>query len=442
MSESPVIGPALICDVDSVVGVLDECASWLAGRRIEQWPSRFEPGWVEADLIDGSTFLVWDSDHPIATITITETDSLWPNDGVQAHYLHRLAVRRSHAGAGAALLSWADDRAHRAGARVLRLDCVASNTALRGYYEAAGFRHRGDHTVGGPPGSRDDSPSEETLGGVVVATYERAVSTDRVVAATTLVEVAPEPYIDLTMADAWPPVESEVHSGWRLRFSSGVTRRANSVLAIGAQPDIEAVVGAAEAFYRERAAKPTFLVSDASTPPLVPVVLAARGYQSTDSTWMLTGSAAAVERALALDGRWEVEVADEPTESWLATYRTVQGVSDDNTCDHVMANHLLRPSAPARYVAVREATGAAETVAVGQVVVGGGWGCLQCLATAPAGRRKGAATQVFRALATAAQEAGAPRVFAAVAGGNVASLTLCRRAGMRPSHRYRYFAVP
>ncbi|MGI9616098.1 MAG: GNAT family N-acetyltransferase [Acidimicrobiales bacterium] len=444
MTGSLVIVPALISDVDSVVGVLDEAASWLAARRVEQWPCRFEPGWVEPDLVDGSTFLVLYAHDPIATITITESDPVWPDDDVRAHYLHRFAVRRSHAGVGAAVLDWADARAGRAGAHVLRLDCIASNTALRDYLEAAAFRRQGYHTVSGPSSGRDGSQSEQPTGEIVVATYERVVSTSATCAASrvTLTELPSDPEIDRAMADAWPPIESEVHSGWRLRFSGGVTRRANSVLTIGAQPDVEAVVDAAEAFYEERSATPTFLVSDASTPPLVPLSLAARGYRGADSTWMLVGTAAAVEQAFEPDDRWVVDVAGEPSESWLATYRTVQGVGDDPAWEQIVTDHLLRPSFPARFVTVREAPGAGEAVAVGQVVVGGGWGCLQCLATAPSGRRRGAATQAFRALATASHEAGAANVFAAVAGGNVASLRLCRLAGMRPSHRYRYFALP
>jgi hypothetical protein len=33
--------------VDEVLAVLDEASAWLQGRGVEQWPSRFDPSWVE-----------------------------------------------------------------------------------------------------------------------------------------------------------------------------------------------------------------------------------------------------------------------------------------------------------------------------------------------------------------------------------------------------------
>jgi RimJ/RimL family protein N-acetyltransferase len=44
--------------------------------------------------------------------------------------------------------------ARRLGCRYLRLDCVATNAALRRYYEARGFEHVGEAEVQGPPGGR------------------------------------------------------------------------------------------------------------------------------------------------------------------------------------------------------------------------------------------------------------------------------------------------
>jgi GNAT superfamily N-acetyltransferase len=67
-----------------------------------------------------------------------------------------MAVRRRAAGLGSVILAWAADVARQRGGGALRLDCVASNRRLRTYYEAAGFAHRGDVTVGGAPGQRRD----------------------------------------------------------------------------------------------------------------------------------------------------------------------------------------------------------------------------------------------------------------------------------------------
>jgi protein-tyrosine phosphatase len=59
--------------------------------------------------------------------------------------MHKLAIRRDHAGLGRELLALAESLAREGGAMCLRLDCVAANPALRAYYEKAGFEYRGEN---------------------------------------------------------------------------------------------------------------------------------------------------------------------------------------------------------------------------------------------------------------------------------------------------------
>ena len=97
-----------------------------------------------------------------ATVTVNWSDPVWADAAGSAAYLHRMAVRRTQAGLGPVILAWAADIARQHDCDALRLDCVASNGRLRAYYEAAGFAHRGDVTVGGAPGQRlDEGPVTE-----------------------------------------------------------------------------------------------------------------------------------------------------------------------------------------------------------------------------------------------------------------------------------------
>jgi hypothetical protein len=105
----------------------------------------------------------------VGTLVLDWSDPLWPDDAT-AGYLHRLAVRRQAAGLGSDLLMWAVQEVVRRDRLFLRLDCVASNRRLRGYYEAAGFEHRGDVLVGGAPGQRIDSGAR-----TLVSRYELRV---------------------------------------------------------------------------------------------------------------------------------------------------------------------------------------------------------------------------------------------------------------------------
>jgi GNAT superfamily N-acetyltransferase len=142
---------------DDVLATLDEAAAWLHERGIEQWPLRYERAWVADAICRGETWLV-DVDGEVGgTVTVDFSDPLWSDAGGRAAYVHRMAVRRRERGLGAFILAWAEDFARQRGCDALRLDCVAANDRLRGYYEAAGFAHRGDVLVGGAPGQRLDT---------------------------------------------------------------------------------------------------------------------------------------------------------------------------------------------------------------------------------------------------------------------------------------------
>ncbi|MEV0769590.1 GNAT family N-acetyltransferase [Nocardia salmonicida] len=150
-----------------VLEVLDEAARWLTSQGVRQWPTRFDPGWVEPALSRGETWLVAVAGKLAATVTLDWSDPLWADDTDCAGYVHRMAVRRRAAGIGGQILGWAADTTRDNGRGLLRLDCVATNGRLRAHYERAGFVHRGDVQVGGAPGQRlKDGPL------TVVSRYE------------------------------------------------------------------------------------------------------------------------------------------------------------------------------------------------------------------------------------------------------------------------------
>ncbi|TWF78749.1 acetyltransferase (GNAT) family protein [Pseudonocardia hierapolitana] len=157
-------------EIADVLAVLDEVAGWLDARGVRQWPPRFERVRVEPAVLAGETWLAVDDEHVLATVTLDRADRLWADHPASATYVHRLAVRRVAAGLGGRILGWAARRAAAEGCHYLRLDCVASNRRLRDYYEAAGFRHRGDVEVTGPPGGRGEPGSA-----VGVSRYELAL---------------------------------------------------------------------------------------------------------------------------------------------------------------------------------------------------------------------------------------------------------------------------
>ncbi|MEJ6528371.1 GNAT family N-acetyltransferase [Exiguobacterium sp. USCH10] len=113
-----------------------------------QWVKYLEPSrsdYVRHDLMKGTVF-VYERDHHVvgAVSLIPPTDwdhNLWDNpDG--AVYLHRLVTDSSLKGEriGERLMQYALSHT----ASTVRLDCVADNTFLNGYYPQFGFRYIGE----------------------------------------------------------------------------------------------------------------------------------------------------------------------------------------------------------------------------------------------------------------------------------------------------------
>ena len=161
---------ATVEDLDQLVALLDEVSAWLRGRGITQWPAHFSIDWLMPAVARGETWLAHVGGRLAGTITLSWSDPLWPDDGT-AGYVHRLAARRNAAGLGRRLLDWAAATTIDAGRDRLRLDCVAWNQRLRGYYEAAGFVYRGDSEVRGAPGQRAATGSV-----TVVSRFERLLA--------------------------------------------------------------------------------------------------------------------------------------------------------------------------------------------------------------------------------------------------------------------------
>jgi GNAT superfamily N-acetyltransferase len=147
-TEQVVIAQAHPTDIDEVLDILEDAARWLVSRGIDQWrPGSFDRHAFAARIERGEVYLALVGDQPAGTLTLQTSDPLfWPDAPDDALYLHKLAVRRAYAGQGLGyrLLQWAERTTAAAGKTYLRLDCMAESTAMRAYYEDAGFNYRGD----------------------------------------------------------------------------------------------------------------------------------------------------------------------------------------------------------------------------------------------------------------------------------------------------------
>ena len=143
-------------ETDVVLGLLNDAATWLAARGIDQWtPGQWRAERIAASIERGEVYLASSEGTVVATVAIEWRDELmWPGASDEAGYVHRLAVATAAHGKGIGrdLLRWAELRIGEAQRRFARLDCACDNAALRRYYEDADYGHRGDRRVRGRVG--------------------------------------------------------------------------------------------------------------------------------------------------------------------------------------------------------------------------------------------------------------------------------------------------
>jgi N-acetylglutamate synthase len=247
------------------------------------------------------------------------------------------------------------------------------------------------------------------------------------------------PELDQLIANAWPPAVESRHGTWRYRWSFGVTRRANSALAIGADDKVPELVAEGEEFYRRHGALARFLVSTASAPSSLPPYLLEHHYDADSLTFVAHATTAEVIQNTS-DNGWGALAAGRPTDAWFDCYWAVESTRGRGADDAAVCRQfLLSPPLPCVYVALTEHD---QVMAVGQIVVEGGSAGLQCMATVPAHRQRGAATAVLHRLALEASAIGAQRMYLAVMAVNTTARRLYERSGFDVAHEYSYFSKP
>lgn len=140
-------------DVELVREILLEAEHWLRAMSEPLWrDDELSTDAISSDVEAGSYYVAECDGVAAGTLRFQLSDEeTWPDvpDGESA-FVHRLAVRRSHAGGevSSALLRWAANRTAALGLPKLRLDCVASRPKLRALYERFGFRYHSTRQVG------------------------------------------------------------------------------------------------------------------------------------------------------------------------------------------------------------------------------------------------------------------------------------------------------
>lgn len=232
---------------------------------------------------------------------------------------------------------------------------------------------------------------------------------------------------DLAFA-GWPALETRDVAGWRLRFSGGYTKRANSINALSREAQIDRhTIESLEAAYRERGQLPAWRLS-----PLAPTgiaeLLATRDYR-------------AIERSLvqvcplrAFTPAPEVDIHSLPTEPWIEAFAAHSPVRPEHRATMRRMLAAIRP--PVGFAFVEEA-GQPMAMAIG-AVDGDHMGLFDVLVM-PHARRRGLARKVTESLYAWAWDHGARFAYLQVVATNAAAMPLYAAQGFRTVYDYEYF---
>lgn len=243
--------------------------------------------------------------------------------------------------------------------------------------------------------------------------------------------------IEELAANAWAPAFVQHVDGWRLRYSYGMTRRANSVLPIadGGRYSLADKTQMAEQFYADRDMPCRFQIADLCAPAGLDDYLAGRGYTDEAHTMVLTAPLATV--LAGGDQAPHVAVTDTATQEWTRVY---EQANDLRAQDAELQRDIMGRIPVAALYALACVDG--EPAAVGWAAVERGWVGVYGMTTRLEFRRQGAARATLHALATHAAIAGASDVYLQVMVGNDAARRLYEGAGLRPMYSHHYRTLP
>jgi GNAT superfamily N-acetyltransferase len=231
---------------------------------------------------------------------------------------------------------------------------------------------------------------------------------------------------------AWPALETLDVAGWRLRFSAGYTKRANSINALG---DISGFSGKTvtglEALYRERGLGSVWRLTPLA-PPAADAFLAGRGYRAIERSLVQRRP---LPPGLAADR--QVEILPQPTPAWIEAFSLHSPVKPEHR--PVMQRMLAAIAAPVGFAFVVE-DGRPMAMAIG-VVDGDHMGLFDVLVM-PQARRRGLARRVTESLYAWAWQRGARFAWLQVVATNDAAMPLYAAQGFRTLYEYEYRIPP
>jgi len=229
--------------------------------------------------------------------------------------------------------------------------------------------------------------------------------------------------------NAWPALRQVMLGGWVLRFSGGLSRRANSANPLGVErlsPD--ALIAGCEAIYRGQH-QPTIFRLLSLIGGDIDLALATREYGSEGPSLVLHAAIGAIPPA----SDPAVRLSPRPNARWLAAMAQLQRHTREQA--GLYRRIVAALAIPAAFAALVDD---GEIAALAFGAIHDGLICYQSVVTDPRRLRRGYSRRIIASLAAWAEEQGAVGACLEVEAANAPARTLYDRLGFTELYRYHY----
>jgi GNAT superfamily N-acetyltransferase len=238
--------------------------------------------------------------------------------------------------------------------------------------------------------------------------------------------------IEESALNAWPALQQTLYDGWILRFSSGYTKRANSVNPLYPPTiDVGKKVSFCETCYAEHGLPAIFRITPYA-PEDLDQTLAAHGYERIDTTLVLHLALDRKEGAIFKANAPE-KIHAHTLDDWLAIFCQLKSAQLDT---HQTHREILTAIPGKCHFASLAVAGQAVSCALG--VLEGAFFGLFDVVTAPGHRNKGYGTSLLTAMLAWASKNGAQHAYLGVVKVNSPARHLYDKLGFRELYRYWY----
>lgn len=246
--------------------------------------------------------------------------------------------------------------------------------------------------------------------------------------------------LDRIAANTWPAEASTMVDHWLLRASQGITKRANSVFAIGSYPKDENWLSRVEQFYHSHGLPAIFHISNAS-PEQLDSLLQAQGYELDTPCYMMTAESSQVA-AYALEriqkqypssSSLDVVISQTVTKEWLDGFLFLEKYPEERRSFY--QGLCERMPSPKAFITLKDQ---GQIVALGTAIVEGEWAGFVNVIVHEEHRGKGYGYAILHALTEWSISQGAAQQYLQVIASNVPAVSLYEKLSYQTKYAYHY----